>query len=169
MVDVGTGSGAIAVAVAANRPDVRVLAVDASAGACLVARHNVVRHRLARRVGVVNGDLLRSVRGPIDGILANLPYLDAREMAMLSADVQCEPAQALDGGPDGLDLYRRLLASINSRKVQPSVVLCEIGPAQGDAMRAIAERYLAGYTLRLLPDLAGRVRLLEAVRPASRR
>lgn len=166
VVDVGTGSGAIAVAVARHRPDVRVLAVDRSAAAARVARDNVRAQGVEGRVGVICADLLAAVRWPQDGVLANLPYLTSDELPALSAEVRYEPCLALDGGGDGLDLYRRLFADLAARQPAPALVLCEIAPFQSEAMLALASAALPRHRVRVLPDLAGRSRLLEAQRQA---
>jgi release factor glutamine methyltransferase len=164
VVDVGTGSGAIAASVARHRPDIRVLAVDRSAAACRVARRNVCTQRVAHQVGIACSDLLAAVRWPVDAILANLPYLTSNELPTVSAEVQWEPRLALDGGLDGLALYRRLFADLALRRPAPALVLCEIAPFQSEAMLALASEALPLHRAQVLPDLAGRARLLEAQR-----
>lgn len=163
--DIGSGSGAISAAVAFHRPDVRVLAIDCSPAACRVAAGNVDRLGVASRVGVICGDLLVPARSPLDAVLANLPYVSREEMDTLPRDVRWEPRLALDGGTDGLDLYRRLFDDLTGRRPRPAVVLCEIGPLQGEPMRDIARSALPGHQVRVLHDLAQRPRLVEAVRP----
>jgi release factor glutamine methyltransferase len=162
VVDLGTGSGAIATAIARHRPDIRVLAVDRSAAAARVARNNVRVQGLERRVGVVCSDLLAAVRWPLDGVLANLPYLTTDEIPALSAEVRWEPRLALDGGGDGLTLYRRLFTDLAARRPTPALVLCEIAPLQSDTILALASAALPGHRVQIVPDLAGRARLLEA-------
>ena len=167
VVDVGTGSGAIAVAVAWHRPDLRLLAVDRSPGACRVARTNVCEQHMQSAVGVACADLLSAVRWPVQGILANLPYLAHDELPALAREVRREPQQALDGGQDGLDLYRRLFADLAMRRPPPFLVLCEIAPMQVDAMLGLVTAALPGFGLQVFPDLAGRARLVEARRLTS--
>lgn len=161
--DVGTGSGAIAVAVAQMRPDVRLLAIDNSLDACRVARANVYRLGQAARVKILAGDLLTALNGPLDAVLANLPYLTSEEMRTLQRDVRQEPLKALDGGPDGLELYRRLFADLRQRRPTPTLVLCEIGPEQAAAALALAHAALPAHQATVQQDLAGRPRLLEVV------
>jgi len=161
--DVGCGSGAIGVAVAWHRPDVRVLAIDTSPAACRAAAGNVERLGLTSRVGVICGDLLAPARSPLDAVLANLPYLSEADLAALSRDVRHEPRSALDGGTDGLDLYRRLFEDLAGRRPQPAVVLCEIGPLQAEAMSGMASAALPEHRVRVLDDLAGHPRLVETV------
>ncbi|HEY8743334.1 MAG TPA: peptide chain release factor N(5)-glutamine methyltransferase [Chloroflexota bacterium] len=162
VVDVGTGSGAIAVAVARRRPEVQLLAVDRSLAACRVALSNVRDHELMDRVNVLCSDLLSAVQAPFHAVLANLPYLRHDELTALATDVQREPQQALDGGPDGLELYRRLLSDLADRRPAPTLVLCEIAPMQAAAMSALVTAALPNHRLRVLVDLAGRARLVEA-------
>lgn len=112
VVDVGTGSGAIALAVAAALPQARVLAVDTSAAAVALARANVRRLGLDGRVTVCRGDLLEPVQGTVDLVLANLPYLpDATRRQELAG----EPPEAVYAPGDGLDPYRRLIAASRER------------------------------------------------------
>lgn len=166
VVDVGTGSGAIAVAVARHRPDLRLLAIDRSPAACRLARMNVDAQRLHATVGVACADLLSAVRWPVQGVLANLPYLRHAELPTLAREVRREPQLALDGGRDGLDPYRRLFTDLAARHPAPVLVLCEIAPLQAETMLGLVATALPGYEVRVIPDLAGRARVVEAQRAA---
>jgi release factor glutamine methyltransferase len=104
--DVGTGTGAVAVALAVNRPEIEVWATDTSKDAVDLARANAERHGVTDRVHVLHGDLLASVPMPMDVVVANLPYLPESEHDELYDD---EPAEAVYAPGDGLDPYRRLL------------------------------------------------------------
>ena len=104
--DVGTGTGAVAVALAVNRPEIEVWATDTSKDAVDLARANAERHGVNDRVHVLHGDLLASVPMPMDVVVANLPYLPESEHDELYDD---EPAEAVYAPGDGLDPYRRLL------------------------------------------------------------
>jgi release factor glutamine methyltransferase len=104
--DVGTGTGAVAVALAVNRPDIEVWATDTNEDAVDLARANAERHRVADRVHVLHGDLLTPVSVPMDVVVANLPYLPEAEHDELYDD---EPVEAVYAPGDGLDPYRRLL------------------------------------------------------------
>ena len=106
--DVGTGSGAIAIAIAKACPNAEVWATDISRSAVALARANVRRHRLENRVFVRHGDLLAPVPGPVDLIVANLPYLAASSAAQ-HPDLLSEPAAAVFAAGDGLEPYRRLV------------------------------------------------------------
>ena len=109
IVDVGTGSGCIALALAAAFPEARVTAVDCSDAALALASENAARLGLSERVTFVKSDLLAAIDGPIDLLVANLPYIPSSEIPGLEREVLCEPRLALDGGHDGLALVRRLL------------------------------------------------------------
>jgi release factor glutamine methyltransferase len=117
--DIGTGSGAIAVALAKERPDAVVFATDVSPDALAVARANAERHGVA--VTFLEADLETPLlaHGPFDLVTANLPYVPAGELAALPPEVRAEPALALDGGPDGLALVRRRVAGRPLRRRGP--------------------------------------------------
>lgn len=163
VVDVGTGSGAIALAVKHERPDLAVTGVDVSADALAVARGNAAR--LGLDVSFVAGDLLEGLGSDrFDAVLANLPYVADDEP--LTEDVaRFEPAGALRAGPDGLRLIRRLLEQIAAlapepgrsrarRRRRPSLVALEIGCTQGAAVAELVA--LAGYErVDVRRDLAG--------------
>jgi release factor glutamine methyltransferase len=125
VVDVGTGSGAIAVAIAAAAPNARVVATDTSRCAVALARVNIYRHGLSDRVTVCHGDLLEPVEGPIDLVVANLPYLPAAD-ADRYPDLGDEPPGAVFADGDGLDPYRRLLAACADRLDDDATVMIQL-------------------------------------------
>ncbi|HYZ19952.1 MAG TPA: HemK family protein methyltransferase [Gaiellaceae bacterium] len=125
VVDVGTGSGAIAVAIAAAAPSAQVFATDTSRCAVALARANVRRHGLENRVTVLHGDLLEPVPGPIDVVVANLPYLPAADAGRYPELVD-EPPTAVFAPGDGLDPYRRLLAACVERLDDDADVLIQL-------------------------------------------
>jgi len=163
--DVGTGCGCIAVALAVHLPQVRIYATDVSAAALEVAWENVQRHKVADRVRLFRGDLLTPIPPEVhlDLIVANLPYVARPELETLPASVRdYEPlATALNGGPDGLGLIHRLLAQAPQRLRSGGSVLLEFGAAQGAAVAELARRYFPQAVVRILPDLAGRDRIVE--------
>ncbi len=167
-VDLGTGSGAIALALAAERRGLRVWASDASEGALAVASTNLagLGGAAATRVRLVAGDwwdaLPEDLAGRVDVVVANPPYVASDEMAALDRMVaDWEPADALHGGPDGLDAVRVILAGAG-RWVRPGgAVVVELGAGQGAAALDLAATH--GYAdAEIRPDLAGRDRTLVA-------
>jgi release factor glutamine methyltransferase len=164
LADVGTGSGAIAVTLAVKRPDARVTATDISAPALEVARCNAERHAVADRVDFVLADLLAPFAGPFDAVAANLPYINRDELAALEVG-RWEPRVALDGGPNGLDHVRRLLAELPTRLASPGLLVLEIGHDQGPrAVRLCADAFPAA-RVALRPDLAGLDRIVSVETP----
>jgi release factor glutamine methyltransferase len=163
-VDVGTGSGAIAVSLAHALPDLTVVAADVSQAALAVAGANAARHGVAGRVRLVCGSLLDWLGRPVDLIAANLPYL---RPAQAHAGIAHEPAIALYGGPDGFALYRRLLAQAPPLLRPGGLLLAEIDPAQRDLALATAGRVAPGWPAAVHPDYAGHPRVLALRRPAG--
>jgi release factor glutamine methyltransferase len=155
VVDVGTGSGAIALALADERPDLEVLATESSPGALAVARANAVR--LGLPVEFLEGDLLEPVSGPVDAVVSNPPYVRAGET--LPRELGYEPVEALHGGEDGLDVYRRLVPAA----ARAAFVALEIGAGQATAITALVRK--AGFdTIEVIRDLAGIDRVVVAQR-----
>jgi release factor glutamine methyltransferase len=172
-VDVGTGSGAIALSVAALAPApaaLRVVGVDRSWEALQVARANATRlvPPGPARPAFLQGSLLSGLRGPLDMVLANLPYVAAAEMATLPQPVaRYEPRLALDGGGDGLDLYRALLAGLPDRLAPGGAILMECDPRQAARLGALLGATLPAATVRMHRDLAGRERVIEGLLPGG--
>jgi len=162
--DVGTGSGAIAVALAKQRPDAAVFAADVSPDALAVARANAARHGVA--ITFVEGDLAEPLRAhaPFDLVAANLPYVRTGDIAGLAPEVRAEPVGALDGGPDGLDLVRRLVAAAPALLAPGGALVLEIGAGQADETARLCEA--AGLTdVRRRRDLGAIERVVSAVKP----
>jgi len=177
--DVGTGSGAIAVAMAVALRgrrvqlgrDVTILATDRSADALDLARENAVGHAAADGMRFVDADLLPPVL-PDDGarldiLLANLPYVRSDAIAGLAIAASFEPRDALDGGADGLDPIRALLARLPDVLAAEGVALLEIGADQGEVAPAAVADHLPGWRASVAPDLAGLPRVLRVERPRS--
>jgi release factor glutamine methyltransferase len=161
--DIGTGSGAIAVALAVHLPNAQIDAVDISPEALEVARANVVRHGIAGRVRLLLGDLLGPLDLSADIIVSNPPYTI---LAEVEPNVYAyEPHLALEGGPDGTNLYRRLLADAPAKLLPGGALLCEIGAWQGELVAALARAAFPAAEVRIFQDLAGRDRVLQAIIP----
>jgi release factor glutamine methyltransferase len=138
LIDIGTGSGAIAIAVALNRPDVAVTATEVSPAALEVARRNVAKHNV--KIDLIKADLWSGVTGRFDTIVTNLPYLRNDAAAELMPEVQREPAVALFGGTDGLDLYRRFLAGLPEHLNKSGYLFTECDPWQHEDLIAEAAK-----------------------------
>src|SRR4051812_29441497 len=174
--DVGTGSGAIALAMCAELRRrryggaFRVLATDVSADALAVAVENAVGHGLADAMEFGRGDLFAvepPPELPVDLVVANLPYIRSDEVPRLAVAASFEPASALDGGPDGLDLVRRLLTGLDSVLAHSGQALLEIGADQGEAATDAASAALPGWRSWINHDLADRTRILGVERPTT--
>jgi release factor glutamine methyltransferase len=170
VVDVGTGCGCIAVALAVHLPEATIYAIEISPAALAVARRNVEWHGVAGRVRLMVGDVLSPRPGPVDLIVSNPPYIPSDRCALLPASVRNhEPRLALDGGPDGLEIVRQLLAQAPAvlHSAEPAAgrpgggLLIEIGADQGEAASHLARTFFPHATVRVHPDLAGRDRVLE--------
>jgi release factor glutamine methyltransferase len=179
--DVGTGSGAVAVAIAVALrrrrmlDDVEIVASDLAEGAVEVARENAVGHGVGDRIAVAEADLLPPA-GRVAGLLvvparfdlvcANLPYIPSDVVPTLPVAASFEPREALDGGPDGLAVVRRLLDLLPDRVTPGGAALLEIGADQGAAIHADAAARLPGWDARVEPDLSGRPRVAVLVAPS---
>ncbi|MDH7485809.1 MAG: peptide chain release factor N(5)-glutamine methyltransferase [Anaerolineae bacterium] len=162
LADVGTGSGCVAVALAAHLPQAVVYALDASADALAVAAANAARHGVAGRVQLLCGDLLEPLPERVDVIVANLPYVRRDELPTLPPEIRdYEPRAALDGGPEGLDWIGRLLAQAPAHLRPGGIILLEIGAAQGEAASGLARQRFPQAAVDVLPDYAGRDRVLR--------
>lgn len=164
VVDVGTGSGAIAIALAVHLPNARVLAIDRSREALLVAAKNVARHGVGDRVELLLGDMLAGLAGSHDVVVANPPYVPSGVIPTLDRSVRdFEPRLALDGGPDGLDPHRRLLSQLPGRLRPGGLFLVEIADDRGAAALAMARGMLPDAEVTLLRDTFGRDRAVRAI------
>ena len=148
VVDVGTGSGAIALALADERPDLRVVGTESSAGALAVARANA--ERLGLDVELLEGDLLEPVTGPVDAVVSNPPYVP--DGARLAPELAYEPAEALYAGREGLEVYRRLVPALR----EVAFVALEVGMGRASDVAAL----LDGHEIEVVPDLAGIARVV---------
>jgi release factor glutamine methyltransferase len=173
VVDVGTGSGAIAIALASllrtrrMLPEVTVLAVDRSADALGLALENAVAHAVADAIVFIQSDLLPVADQPFDLVLANLPYIPSGDIDRLPVAASFEPRAALDGGPDGLTIIRRLLGALPTSLAEGGAALLEIGFDQGPAVEAAAASLPGGWSCRIQPDLSGKPRLAHVERATT--
>jgi release factor glutamine methyltransferase len=164
--DIGTGSGAVAIAVARHAPSAKMFAIDASTAALPWAGKNLRKLGPLERVVLLTGDLLDPIGEPLDIILANLPYVPTDEFNSLPPEIRAhEPEVAVDGGDDGLELYRRFASQLRAHLVDVAyAVLVEIGAGQAP----FAEDFLldglgrpANAEVRMHRDLRGIRRVVE--------
>ena len=171
VLDVGTGSGAIAVALAVAlrgrrvpADEVAIVAIDISPDALDLARDNAVAHAVGDRIRFVGGDLVPPGTIEWDVILANLPYVRSDAMPVLPAPTTFEPALALDGGADGLDVIRRLVDVLPKQLAVDGIAFLEIGADQVDGIAVVVDERLRGWTHEIELDLSGLPRVARVSR-----
>jgi release factor glutamine methyltransferase len=162
-VEAGTGSGCIAVSLTVNHPQLSITATDISPQALTVAQENAKRHNVSDRISFIENDLFFGMAGQFDLICANLPYIPTDTLQRLDV-YQREPALALDGGTDGLDLIRRLLDQAVNLLAEHGLLLLEIEDRQGEEVMCLAQAKFPGARVVVKPDLAGKPRLLVVER-----
>jgi len=171
--DLCTGSGCIAVAIAKNFPDARVIATDISAGAVEVAARNVTKHGLNERIELLQGDLFEPLVGQLDVtefdmIVCNPPYVSSAEYETLAPNVKdYEPKSALLAGTDGLDVYRRLIDRADSFLKPGAALVLEIGYGQGPAVLDLLEQTGAFAEIKIEKDPNDNDRVVTARKTSS--
>jgi release factor glutamine methyltransferase len=167
ILDVGTGTGCIAVSVVANVPDAKVTATDLYPRALEIARENAARHGVAERIRFLEGDLFVPLTPSeqFDIIASNPPYVADGEMETLPPDVRLhEPAHALRAGPQGLDVVTRLITAAPAHLAPGGTLLVEIAPEQAPAVRSLLEKSGAFEPSRTIKDPFGKERVIAARR-----
>ncbi len=155
ILDVGTGSGCIAIALAKNLPLAEVHGSEVSEEALEVAAINAEKHGLAERVKFIQANLLTGISESYDVIVANLPYIGTEQFNLVSKETkEFEPSIALFGGKNGLFLYEKLFSEINESVWKPSLLLGEFGFLQGDVMRELLDQYFQDGQKYILNDYA---------------
>ena len=168
ILDLGTGSGVLAVTLALEIIDAEVWAVDLSAEALEVARLNANDNKVNKRIAWLEGDYFHAVKGTSAGkdfnlIVSNPPYLSAKDMENLPPGIkEYEPASALYGGPDGLEGYRQIIKKAPSFIKTPCKLIVEIGSSQEEEVTRILEAAGLFSEIKCHPDLAGLPRVVEA-------
>ena len=158
--DVGTGSGCIAVSLATRKPWLSINATDLSAEALKLAEQNAETNHVRDQIMFEQADLMPSVDQSFDLVCANLPYIPTNKLEEVNT-LGFEPTLALDGGVDGLRLIRKLLELLPSRINAPALILLETEATLGAETLALANQTFPRADVRLLPDLAGRDRLVR--------
>jgi release factor glutamine methyltransferase len=169
ILDVGTGSGILAIVSALEFPKSRVTAVDNSSDALEIARGNALRHQIAERIEFLKMDLMRDWTLPkndlYDYILSNPPYIPSRELEQLMPDVRdYEPRVALDGGPDGLVCYRCIVANAFPYLKTGGHLIFEVGDDQAGPVEQILQAHDGWDEIEIVQDLSGRDRVVSARR-----
>lgn len=160
--DVGTGCGAIAISLALNLSQAKVYATDISLSALEVARLNCESHNVTEQIVLLQGNLLEPIPGPVDLIVANLPYIECSELANLSPEItNFEPRVAIDGGQSGLDQIRQLLEQAKGKIHPLGCLLLEIGQKQETAVVSLINRYLPKARFDFISDLSGIKRVVK--------
>jgi release factor glutamine methyltransferase len=134
LVDVGTGSGILAITFALEQPELEVVAADISDDALALAQENAERLGVSQRIVFRRSDLLDQIDGSFDWIVANLPYIPTADISGLQREVRFDPALALDGGEDGLAIVKRLIESIPGKIASNGVVALELGQGQAKTL-----------------------------------
>ncbi len=170
VLDIGTGSGAIAIAIAANAPGAKIVALDISKVSLEVAADNARRHRCADRISFLKSDCyaaLDAIAPPFDRfnlIVSNPPYIAEAELAALAPEVRdFEPRIALEGGPDGMEFYRKIADGLMRWLVPGGEVILEVGAEQAEAVEAMMRAAGCAVSVRVR-DLAGVERVVRAGR-----
>lgn len=167
VLDIGTGSGCIAISLAVNCPSAIVTAIDLSPAALDIARANAEKHNAGDRIRWMCGDLFAPLAADeqFELIASNPPYIASAEIETLAADVRLhEPRSALDGGPDGLDVIRRLIADAPRYLASQGKLLVEISGEQADAVTELLTANGSYDDIAVLRDLAKQPRVVRAVR-----
>lgn len=168
--DLCTGSGCIAVAIAKNFPNCKVIATDISDEALKIAAENIAKYNLDERIHLLQGDLFKPIIDELDVkefdvIACNPPYISHPELETLEPKVKNhEPRLALDGGPDGMDIYRRIAAEVDRHLKKDGLLLLEIGYLQGNAVKKLLEDTQIFTNIKIEKDLSANDRIVSAIR-----
>lgn len=164
VVDVGTGSGAIGLAILRGRRDARLLGIDVSAAALAVAQGNARRLTPRRRYDCLQGDLLTAITGPVDCVVANLPYVPAERVPQLEPEIhRFEPRVAVTPGTVGSELILRLVTQLGTRLAPGGIAVLEIDPEQAEEVALAARRLVGLAEVEVLEDLSGAARAVKIV------
>ena len=164
--DIGTGCGAIAIALAVNIQEAQLYAVDISPVALEVAAINIHRHGFEERIIPVHGNLLEQIKQKMDLIVANLPYISRGDLPCLQPEIHLhEPPVALDGGEKGTDIIQALLEQAPDRLAAGGALVLEMGEGQEQRLMPVVKRSLPGADITLVKDLAGINRCMKVILP----
>ncbi len=162
ILEIGVGSGALAVALAKNLSRASLLGTDISAKALRIARKNIKMHRLGAQVKLVRGSLFARLKEKFDIIVSNPPYISEKDFLKLQPEVGFEPRAALYGGKDGLDFYRKIIPSARYYLQPGGIMAFEIGYGQADKIKAMLEKEKLFEHVSVIKDYSGIERIITA-------
>jgi release factor glutamine methyltransferase len=167
VLELGTGSGAIAISVAKEVKEIFIVATDVSDEALALARQNALRAGVERKITFVHGDLFNALqnaeeKGPFDAIVSNPPYVPRPDIESLAKEVRNEPRIALDGGEDGLDFHRRIISEAPAHLRAGGWLLLEMGQGQGARVSALIREKVDFLRPQIHSDLSGIERVIKA-------
>lgn len=161
VVDIGTGSGCIPIALAKNSKNIKLVAIDTSEKALAVAKKNAEFHRVIHKIFFIENDLLKNFKQSPDIITANLPYIPTARLMHIDPMVKdFEPRLALDGGYDGFELYRGLFTQMRNQQIKPRLFIGEIDEDHRDVALVEAKRYFSDAKSEIMQDLAKKDRFI---------
>jgi len=161
IVDVGTGSGAIAIALAVNLPLAKIIATDISVDALHVAESNTKMNDVFSRINLKQGNLLDVLDEKVDVIVSNPPYIPSNQIEHLQPEVKKEPHIALDGGSDGLEYIRKLIGNCSEKLNNNGHIFIEIDPSQSEEVLKIADTHFPDARTAIIKDLSQNNRVLS--------
>ena len=161
IVDVGTGSGAIAIALAVNLPLAKIIATDISVDALHVAESNIKMNDVFSRINLKQGNLLDVLDEKVDVIVSNPPYIPSNQIEHLQPEVKKEPHIALDGGSDGLEYIRKLIGNCSEKLNNNGHIFIEIDPSQSEEVLKIADTHFPDARTAIIKDLSQNNRVLS--------
>ncbi|MBP8998025.1 MAG: peptide chain release factor N(5)-glutamine methyltransferase [Anaerolineaceae bacterium] len=160
VLDIGTGSGIIAITLADRFPNLSVTAVDTSPEALQIARLNAATYHLEEKINFLQSDLFSNIQGTYDLVVANLPYIPSADLELLN-ELRFEPALALDGGSDGLNQIRRLVQTCADSLALPACLFLEIQYNQGNKVKEIFAKFFPQAEVTIYKDLADLPRVVK--------
>ncbi len=167
ILDIGTGCGNLAISLAGALPGADLTALDICPEALKVAKENAARHGLESRVRFIQGDLWRAFEESgfeesFDLVVSNPPYIPRSQWADLPEEVKKEPRVALDGGGDGMDIFRRIIAGLDKFLARRGRLILEVGDAQARPVKEMLRQKNGSWAVKILNDLTGRQRVIMA-------
>jgi release factor glutamine methyltransferase len=154
ILDIGTGSGCIAITLATKLSNIHVDAIDISPKALAVAKENAVKNRVGDRVKFIENNLLENITQHYDIIVSNLPYIPTKRIPILENSVKnFEPTLALDGGEDGFELYRKLFKQIIENNIKPDFIAIEFDDEHNEIAKIEANKYFNNHDIKVEKDL----------------